>query len=89
MAHTTCLVCLVSTTSGHCKNALGRGSASVRHITKLEQSIFLDTHDATVLPLNIRQDHKCLSVENALAYFSVTCKKFYKTASGKSRETPN
>ncbi len=41
MAHTACLVCLVSTVSGPCKNALGRGSASIRHITKLEQSTFL------------------------------------------------
>jgi hypothetical protein len=40
MAHTTCLVFLVSTVSGCRKNAVGRGSVSSRHITKLEQSIF-------------------------------------------------
>jgi hypothetical protein len=33
MACTACLVCLVSTVSGHCKNAHGRGSASSGHIT--------------------------------------------------------
>jgi hypothetical protein len=38
MAHTPCLVCLVSTVSGRFKNALGRGSTSSRHIAKLEQS---------------------------------------------------
>ncbi len=41
MAHTACLVCLVSTVSGRCKNALGKRSASSGHITKLEQSPFL------------------------------------------------
>jgi hypothetical protein len=40
MARTACLVCLVITVNGHCKNALGRGSTSNRHI-KLEQSTFL------------------------------------------------
>ncbi len=57
MARTACLVCLVSTVSGRCKNALGRGSANSRHITKLEQSrisfyIFgLTTLDTTYLYL--------------------------------------
>jgi len=32
MTYTACLVCLVSTVSGCCKNAPGRGSASSRHI---------------------------------------------------------
>ncbi len=41
MAHIACLVCLVSTVSGHFKKALGRGSVSSGHITKLEQSTFL------------------------------------------------
>ncbi len=41
MPHTACLVCLVSTVSGLHKNALGRGRASSKHITKLEQSTFL------------------------------------------------
>ncbi len=41
MASTECLVCLVNTVGGHCKNALGRGSASSGLITKLEQSTFL------------------------------------------------
>ncbi len=41
MAHTVCLVCLVSIVSGHCKNTLGRASASSRHMTNLEQSTFL------------------------------------------------
>jgi hypothetical protein len=41
MTHTACLVCLVCTVSGCCKNPLGRGSASSRQITKLEQSTFL------------------------------------------------
>jgi hypothetical protein len=45
MAHTTCLVCLVSTVSGCHKNALGRGSTSSRHITKLEQSLDIYGHD--------------------------------------------
>ncbi len=39
--NTACLVCLVSTVSGCCKNAHGRGSASSSHKTKLEQSTFL------------------------------------------------
>ncbi len=41
MAHTACLVCLVSIVSGQSKNALGRGNSSNGHITKLEQSTFL------------------------------------------------
>jgi hypothetical protein len=41
MAHTACLVCLVSTVSGCRKNTLGRARVSIRHITKLEQSTFL------------------------------------------------
>jgi hypothetical protein len=41
MAHGACLVCLVSTVSGRCKNTLGRASASSRRITKLEQFTFL------------------------------------------------
>ena len=45
MAHTACLVSLVSTVSGHCKNALERGSANSGHITKFEQSTFLDIYD--------------------------------------------
>ncbi len=41
MAHTACLVCLGSTVSGRCRNALGGGSAGSEHITKFEQSTFL------------------------------------------------
>ncbi len=41
MACTACLVCLVSTVSGLQKNALGKGSTSRRHFTKLKQSTFL------------------------------------------------
>jgi hypothetical protein len=41
IAHTACLVCLVSAVSSSCKNTLRRESASSRHITKLEQSTFL------------------------------------------------
>jgi hypothetical protein len=37
MARTTCLVCPVSTVSDCCK--LGRGSASSRHLTKLEKAV--------------------------------------------------
>jgi len=44
MAFTTCLVCLVCTVSGCCKNGLGRTSASSGYITKLEQSTFLDIY---------------------------------------------
>jgi len=40
MAHTACLVCLVNTVSGCPKYALGRGSASSAHMTKLEKSRF-------------------------------------------------
>ncbi len=43
MAYTACLVCFISTASGHskkAKNALGKCGASFRDITKLEQSIF-------------------------------------------------
>jgi hypothetical protein len=43
MAHTACLVCIVSTVSGRSKNTLRRPSASGGHITKLEQYLlFLD-----------------------------------------------
>jgi len=49
MARTACLVCLIGTVSGRFKkanNALRRGSASSRHITKLENSRFsLDIYD--------------------------------------------
>jgi hypothetical protein len=41
MAHTACLVYLVSTVSGHCKNASGKGSASSQHITYLSNLLFL------------------------------------------------
>ncbi len=43
MAHTTCLVCLISTVSGPCKKSkicLGKCGASSGHIIKLKQSIF-------------------------------------------------
>jgi hypothetical protein len=39
MTRITCLVCPASTVSGFCKNALGRGSASSRHLTKLEKAV--------------------------------------------------
>ncbi len=42
MACTACLVCMVTTVCGCHKNAVGRGSASSRHIAKLEQSIFVE-----------------------------------------------
>jgi hypothetical protein len=41
MAFTTFFVYLVSTVSGRHKNAIGKCSAGIGHITKLEQSIFL------------------------------------------------
>ncbi len=41
MACTACLVCLVNSVSGSCKNTLRRVSASRGHITKLEQSTFV------------------------------------------------
>ncbi len=41
MGYTTCLVCLVSTVSGRCKNTLRRASTRSRHITILEQSSFI------------------------------------------------
>jgi len=44
VSQSACLVCLVSTVSGCHKSALGKGSASNVHITKLEQSTFLDIH---------------------------------------------
>jgi hypothetical protein len=43
MAHTACLVCVISTVAAAKKameNALGRCGANSRHITKLEQFIF-------------------------------------------------
>jgi hypothetical protein len=46
MARYACLVSSVSGRSKKAKNALGRGSASSRHIMKLEQSRFsLDIYD--------------------------------------------
>jgi hypothetical protein len=48
MAHTACLVCLVTTATCRHKNAFGRGIASSRHITKLEAIYFsLDIYDYT------------------------------------------
>ncbi len=41
MAPTTCIVRLVSTVSDCHKNALGRGSISSGHVTKLEKATFL------------------------------------------------
>jgi hypothetical protein len=40
MEHTTWLVSLVSTASGCCKNALGKGSASSQPITNLSNILF-------------------------------------------------
>ncbi len=40
MACTACIVCPVSTVSGHCKNALEKGSASGRHTTNLSNLLF-------------------------------------------------
>jgi hypothetical protein len=45
MARTACLICMVSTVGGCCKNTLGKGSTSSRHITKLEQSTFSYIYD--------------------------------------------
>jgi len=39
MAHTACLVCLVSSVSGCHKNVLGRDIASSGHITKLRSCL--------------------------------------------------
>jgi hypothetical protein len=44
MASSACLVCLVSTVSGHCKNTLRRASANSRHITNLNNPLFLDIY---------------------------------------------
>jgi hypothetical protein len=40
MAHTTCLVCLITTFSLRCKKCLGWCAASSGYIAKLKQSIF-------------------------------------------------
>jgi hypothetical protein len=40
MALTACLVSLVSTVSGRCKNAHGKGSTSIQHITNLSNLLF-------------------------------------------------
>jgi hypothetical protein len=45
MAHTVCLVCLVSTVSGCRKNTLRRASASRGHITNLSNLLFLDIYE--------------------------------------------
>ncbi len=47
MAHTNCLVSVASTVSDHHKNTLRKASASSGHITKLEQSTFLDIYGCT------------------------------------------
>jgi hypothetical protein len=44
MAHTTCLVCLISAVNGRNKKNLGIGGASSGHITNLKQSMFLFQH---------------------------------------------
>jgi hypothetical protein len=49
MAHTACLVCLVSSVSGHHKDALGRGSISSGQITKFQQSTLLQVSMALTL----------------------------------------
>jgi hypothetical protein len=41
MTRTACLVCLISTVSGHYKNTLVRASAIGGQLTKLEQSTYL------------------------------------------------
>jgi len=51
MACTIWLVCLVSTVSGRHKNALGKGSASSWHITKLRQSTFLFVYGLSYLSI--------------------------------------
>ncbi len=91
MSHTACLVCLVSTVSGGCKNSLGRTSASSRHITKLEQSTFLRylwvrawlnkvwLCVAPPFACKCQTSLKKLTCRNTLAYFSplsVTKKSF-------------
>ncbi len=72
MARIACLVCLVSTVSGLHKNALGRGSTSSGHITKLEQSTFLQ--------ISMHSIHKATGPIFALSakvciFYSPTCKK--------------
>jgi hypothetical protein len=56
MAHTACLVCLISTVCGFSKkskNALGEGGASSWHMKKLEQSRFhLDVY-GSLLKLDV------------------------------------
>ncbi len=54
MTHTACRVCLVSTVSSCCKNTHGRASANNGHITKLEQSTFLDIYDINKMKSFIR-----------------------------------
>jgi hypothetical protein len=58
MACTACLVHLVGTVSGRSKNALGKGSTSSGHITKLEQSRFsLDIYGPKLPLLNAVHEH--------------------------------
>ncbi len=58
MACTACLVLLVCTVSGRSKNALGKGSTSNGHITKLEQSRFsLDIYGPKLPLLNAMLEH--------------------------------
>ncbi len=54
MAHTACLVCLISTVNGCSKKKPGKTSASSWHITNLEQSI-LETFD--IFDENKVKDH--------------------------------
>ncbi len=57
MAHITWLVCLVGIVGGYLKDTLRRDSASSRHITKLEQFIFLQI--SMVLSVNDESHHRC------------------------------
>ncbi len=59
MPSTDCLVCLVSNVSGCHKNTLGRAITCSRHMTKLEQSTFLDIYESD---LYSQQTHLCFGL---------------------------
>ncbi len=70
------LVDLVNTVSGWHKNALGRGSASSRYITKLEQSTFLlDIYGLTHwqgIEIDQTSPKMCMSIAGTLKIYGVT-----------------
>jgi hypothetical protein len=75
MAHTACLVCLVSAVNGCSKKSLGRAGASSVHITNLKQSIFSFDIYGTNLLMEPSQLHSLLNIQVRLKKHNKVWKK--------------